>query len=57
METYNIKDIIDKDFPEALKGHEQYKVLIELAKDLYHKIDDFIRMISFYSNIDSINII
>lgn len=52
METYNIKDIIDKNFPEALKGHEQYKVLIELAKDQYHKIDDFIRMISFYSNID-----
>jgi hypothetical protein len=49
---YNIKSILDKNFPPALKGHPQYKVLIELAKEEFHKIDDFIKMISFYSNID-----
>ena len=52
MYNYNMEEIIDNLFPEALKGHPQYKVFIDLAKEEFIKIDDLIRTLSFYSNID-----
>lgn len=52
MNNYNFSNIISSLFPEALKGHPQYKVLIDLATQEFTKIDDFIKMMSFYSNID-----
>jgi hypothetical protein len=52
IDNYNLSDILDSYFPEALKNHEQYKVLIDLAKWEFCQVDAFIRMISLYSNVD-----
>lgn len=50
--NYNMSEILNNYFPEALKGHPQYKVFIDLANEEFTRVDDLIRTLCFYSNID-----
>lgn len=50
--NYNMSEILENYFPEALKGHPQYKVFIDLANEEFTKVDDLIRTLCFFSNID-----
>ena len=52
IDNYNLNSILDSYFPEVLKGYDQYKVLIDLAKYEFCKVDEFIRRIVTYSNAD-----